>query len=305
MSQKIQTKKTMKNILILVILSLSSPTIFSQVIANAGPDFHSCQYDQNVDNLIIGGSPSAQFGTPPYTYQWSMEDIVLGGGCTYIIIQVNDVLDDIYTPNPRITDRFAAEQIPFFLTVTDALGNISKDTCLVSFSNFVHNQTFWTYHINLGDSILLFQNINVTGGVPPLTYQWQPTQGLTDSHIETGFWAKPNQSAFYYVTITDAMGCQAIGSPYYNVIINSVAIDEFQNSSSFSIYPNPVSDFLHVLNNENKEIDNVKIFDMQGKLLQNIEKEFKKIDVSNYLSGTYVLQLESKHSRFQFKFTKL
>jgi hypothetical protein len=209
----------MKFIIIILLSLFSLNKLNAQLIADAGPDFHSCQYDQNVDNIFIGGSPTAQFGTPPYTYQWNMEDIVLGGGCTYIIIQVNDVLDDIYAPNPRITDRFAAEQIPFYLTVTDALGNISKDTCIVTFSNFLHNQTFWTYHINLGDSILLFQNINVTGGVPPLTYQWQPSHGLTDTHIETGFWAKPSQSTFYYVTITDAMGCQAIGSPYYNVIM--------------------------------------------------------------------------------------
>lgn len=293
-------------IIIIIILSLFSLNKLSaQLIANAGPDIHSCQYDQNVDNLFIGGSPTAQFGTPPYTYQWNMEDIVLGGGCTYIIIQVNDVLDDIYAPNPRITDRFAADQIPFYLTVTDALGNISKDTCIVNFSNFVHNQTFWTYHINLGDSILLFQNINVTGGIPPLTYQWQPSQGLTDTHIETGFWAQPTQSTFYYATITDAMGCQAIGSPYYNVIVNTVAVDEFQNSTPFSIYPNPVSNFLNIKNSESMEIHNVKIFDMQGKLLQNIEKDFTTFDLSNYFSGTYVLQLESKQSRYQFKFTKL
>jgi hypothetical protein len=234
-----------------------------------------------------------------------MEDIVLGGGCTYIIIDVYDVLEDIYAPNPRITDRFAADQIPFFLTVTDALGNVSKDTCVVTFSNFVHNQTFWTYHIDLGDSILLFQNINVSGGVPPLTYQWLPTHGLTDTHIETGFWAKPTQNAFYYVTITDAMGCQAIGSPYYNVIVNTVAVDEFQNFSPFSIYPNPVSDYLIFKNIENQEIDNIKIFDMQGKLLQNIKVFVQEIDLSNYKSGTYIIQIESNQHRYQYKFLKL
>lgn len=295
----------MKKILILFAFTLSSYFVYSQVIANAGPDFHSCQYDQNVDNLFIGGSPSAQFGTPPYTYQWSMEDIVLGGGCTYIIIQVNDVLDDIFAPNPRITDRFAADQIPFFLTVTDALGNISKDTCIVSFSNFVHNQTFWTYHINIGDSILLFQNINLTGGVPPLTYLWQPSAGLTDTHIETGFWAKPTQSTSYFVTITDAMGCQAVGSPYYNVIVNTVNIEEQIKNSVFKIFPNPVTNLINIKNDYSENIDNIKIFDMHGKLIQIFEEFIEQIDVSHYISGTYVLQIESNKSRFQFKFTKL
>lgn len=295
----------MKKILILFAFTLSSYIVYSQVIANAGPDFHSCQYDQNVDNLIIGGSPTAQFGTPPYTYEWSMEDLVLGGGCTYIIIEVNDVLDDIFAPNPRITDRFAADRIPFFLTVTDALGNISKDTCVVTFSNFVHNQTFWTYHINLGDSILLFQNINVTGGVPPLTYQWQPTTGLTDTHIETGFWAKPTQSTSYYVTITDAMGCQAIGSPYYNVIINTVSVEDYEKETPYLIYPNPVSDYIFLKNIGNDKIDNIKIFDMQGKLILYIKAPIQEIDISNYQSGSYVIQIESNQNRFQYKFTKI
>lgn len=294
----------MKNILVVLSLLLSSPSLFSQVIAHAGPDFHSCQYDTNADDLFIGGTPSAQFGTPPYTYEWSMDEIILGGGCTFIVIEINDVLDDIYASNPRITDRFAADEIPFYLTVTDALGVTSHDTCIISFSNFVHNQTVWTYHINLGDSILLFQDINITGGIPPLTYQWQPTDGLADTHIETGFWAKPTQSTFYYATITDAMDCQAIGSPFYNVIVNTVSVNEFNNSSPFSIFPNPVTNFIHIKNCKNNEISNIKIFDIQGKLLEHIENNFNTIDVTNYLSGIYLLQIESNQSRFQYKFSK-
>lgn len=294
----------MKHIFFLLFLTITTSSLFAQVIAHAGPDFHSCQYDTNVDDLFIGGTPTAQLGTPPYTYEWVMDEIVIPGGCSYVLIHADDVLDDIHASNPRITDRFAAEQIPFYLTVTDALGNISHDTCVVSFSNFVHNQTFWTYQINLGDSILLNQDINLTGGIPPYTYQWHPADGLTDTLIETGFWAKPTQSTFYYATLTDAMGCQATGTPYYNVIVNTVAVSEFANRTPFTIYPNPVTNFIQIINLDNNEISNIKIFDIQGKLLQNINKEINTIDVSNYISGIYILQIESNQHRFQYKFSK-
>ena len=32
----------------------------AQVVANAGPDYHSCPDDQNVDFISLGGSPTAQ-----------------------------------------------------------------------------------------------------------------------------------------------------------------------------------------------------------------------------------------------------
>lgn len=276
---------------------------YAQLVANAGPDYHSCPDDQNVDFISLGGSPTAQYGTPPYTYEWSMEDIIAGGGCSYIIIQTADVLEDIYASNPRITDRFAADRIEFYLKVTDALGNISYDTCIVSFSNFIYNQSYYSFHINIGDSVLLNQPINVTGGVPPLTYHWQPEEGLSATQFETAFWAKPSQTTFYYVTITDAMGCEATGSPYYNVVVNTTSVNE--SETKLKIFPNPVDHFLNIQNENGTPIIKITIFDFQGRFIQQLNPNFSNFDFQHISPGLYFIQIQTIKSTIVQKIQKL
>ena len=295
----------MKTNFLLITIILFVNLANAQVVANAGPDYHSCPDDSDVDFISLGGSPTAQYGTPPYTYEWSMEDIIAGGGCSYIIIQTADVLEDIHSSNPRITDRFAADRIEFHLKVTDANGIEAFDTCVVSFSNFVYNQTYFSYHINPGDSVLLDQPINVTGGVPPLIYHWQPEAGLSATLFESFFWAKPSQTTFYYVTITDAMGCQATGTPYYNVIVNTTGISEIEDETLFKIYPNPVANFLNITNNTGESILKASIYDLQGKLVQQLKPNSCIIDIQNLNPGLYFIQIETMKSTILKKIQKL
>lgn len=295
----------MKTSVLFILFFFLVNLVDAQVVANAGPDYHSCPDDPNVDFISIGGSPTAQYGTPPYTYEWSMEDIIAGGGCSYIIIQTADVLEDIHSSNPRITDRFAADRIEFYLKVTDALGNISFDTCIVSFSNFIYNQSYYSFHINLGDSVLLNQPINVTGGVPPMSYHWQPEAGLSATQFETAFWAKPSQTTFYYVMITDAMGCEATGSPYYNVIVNATGINETEGETNIKIYPNPVSHFLNIKNETGAPILKVTIFDLQGRFVQQLGPNISNIDLQNLNPGLYIIKIQTNKSTIIQKIQKL
>lgn len=294
----------MKTIIILINILIFTYTSVAQVVANAGPDIHSCPDDPYADFIPIGGSPTAQFGTPPYTYEWSMEDIVAGGGCSYIFIQTDDVLDDITASNPTITDRYAANRISFFLKVTDAMGVESYDTCVVTFSNFVYNMTFFTYQINPGDSVLLNQPINITGGFPPLTYHWKPEDGLSATHFETAFWAKPNQTTFYYVTITDDMGCQATGTPYYNVVVNTTGINEAYEKESLQIYPNPTSDFLNI-SNIDLPIIKTTIYDLKGKKILDVDPQSRILDLQNLNSGIYIIHIQTVKNSIVKKFQKL
>lgn len=295
----------MKTSVLFILFFFLANLVDAQVVANAGPDYHSCPDDPNVDFISIGGSPTAQYGTPPYTYEWSMEDIIAGGGCSYVIIQTADVLEDIHTSNPRITDRFSAERIEFYLKVTDANGSEAFDTCIVSFSNFIFNQSYYSYHINLGDSVLLNQPINVTGGVPPVTYHWQPEEGLSATQFESFFWAKPSQTTFYYVTITDAMGCQATGTPYYNVIVNTTGINETEETSHVKIYPNPVDHFMRIMNETGIPIINVNIFDLHGKIIQQLDPNSSIFDLQNLSSGLYLIHIQTIKSTIVQKIQKL
>jgi len=295
---------TMKTLFFLLCSILGVYSLNAQVIANAGPDKHSCQYDPNADLILIGGTPTAQSGTPPYTYEWSIEPIVAGGGCSYIILQAGDILDNIEGSNPYIIDRFAAPSIEFYLKVTDANGAVDYDTTVITFSNFVQSQTFYTYTINLGDSVLLNQEINITGGVPPLNYNWQPEAGLMFNHFETAFWAKPTQTTFYHVEITDAMGCQATGFPMYNVIVNGTGILESEAETPFTIFPNPVHNSLNIWNNSHENILRTTLFDLQGRLIQEFESNSSPIDLTPLTPGLYLIRIETSSNGYVYKLLK-
>ena len=63
----------------------------------------------------------------------------------------------------------------------------------------------------------------------------------------------------------------------------------------FSIYPNPVNDYLYFKNvSDNKK---VSIYDISGRLIKSVKlSEVEKIDVCNLQSGTYILRVDNKES---------
>ncbi|MBW2963022.1 T9SS type A sorting domain-containing protein [Mesonia aestuariivivens] len=70
--------------------------------------------------------------------------------------------------------------------------------------------------------------------------------------------------------------------------------------ANFSIYPNPTSGVINFRLDNNLDIDSVKIYAINGKIVKTFsEKELKnnnQINVSELLSGVYFLQLQSKKS---------
>ncbi len=75
------------------------------------------------------------------------------------------------------------------------------------------------------------------------------------------------------------------------------------NQSKVLIYPNPADDFFkfYILGN-NKKIEKIKIFDMNGKLIENISSSNNNIiDVSTYKPGIYFIKIRLKNSFFNDK----
>lgn len=282
----------MKYILTFLSIFFLSSITFAQCVADAGPDQHKCLNDTaNQDLIMIGGNPSANYGTPPYTYSWSINPIEFVLGSSFPYLYATDILSDTTLSNPEVLYEFAADSIMFYLTVTDSLGCISLDSCAVTFSLLGQHLYYYHYWINQGDSVFLNEVPNVGPGYGASTYNWSPSYGLSDTTLAYGFWASPDTTTAYTVTVTDSKGCNLTGGgPTYFIHIFPTGLSEI-NHIPVKLYPNPTSNFIFIETDANKPILKSELYSLTGKKLA-VRSDIKdKIDLTPYPKGTYVLKL--------------
>lgn len=270
--------KMKKLISILTVLFLAQISLVSgQCIADAGQDIIVCSDWNGLDTLQIGGNPSASGGLPPYTYIWETEWKV--GSWTYT---ASDFLNDTTVANPSVIN--SGENLTFYLTVIDSESNICTDSVHVDFTNFGTHLGYVTYTIQQGDSIYLSGWENVSGGFPPFEYLWRPNHGLADS-ISLSFWAKPNSSIAYYLTLTDASGCSAMGTPVYFVNVTPVSVDSHESESIKTIvFPNPSKNLITIsIEGSNTEIKTIEFFNSKGQLLYKQKTKEKSVQIDTEL----------------------
>lgn len=89
------------------------------------------------------------------------------------------------------------------------------------------------------------------------------------------------------------------------VMINCVQLktDTF-SQAIFSIYPNPVKDFLYIENPSDAPIDQISIADIYGKTIYSNSGNISKVDLSALQTGLYLLQIHSGKNSFSQKIIK-
>lgn len=82
---------------------------------------------------------------------------------------------------------------------------------------------------------------------------------------------------------------------------------DFELSSSFSVYPNPVQNYLQIDAKDLVEIESVYVYNVLGQLIQVIPnaQNISKIDVSKFKSGNYILQVKTATGNLSTKFIKI
>lgn len=268
---------------------MSSFHITAQCIANAGEDIHRCSPDSVV---ILGGDPTAYNGVPPYIYEWWIDPISTGSEVVPFIY-ASTMLNDTSVANPSFiyTGSFLDSSMTFFLRITDSLGGQSIDTINVTTSIFNVHLIYHDYWINQGDSVFLNQIPNISGGYGTTIYDWNPSYGLSDTALATGFWASPDISTAYSATVTDSKGCTATaGGPLYYIWVNTTGINE-NNRIPIKFYPNPTSNLIFIEADTDMPILKSELYSLTGKKLGSSPPPGTKIDLSTFASGTYILKL--------------
>ena len=142
--------------------------------------------------------------------------------------------------------------------------------------------------VELGDDIILLEGeeaeLDATGN--NLTYMW--STGETTPKIIV------NSPGIYSVTVT-AKQCSASDSVMVTIIVSSKPIGEEMNAT---IWPNPVSNFIHILTNNALEFE-FKLFDLTGQLLY-ADQVRDQIDMSAYQEGLYFIEFIHKSSGIKF-----
>lgn len=281
----------------------------AQLVTNAGIDIHSCDMDTNANAILIGGSPTAANGTLPYTYSWSIAPLELGFPGSGLYLSASDILNDTTVANPILIERYAASSIDFFLKVTDATGIISYDTCKVSFSNFMQHLMNYSWVINSGDSAFIDVGSNVGGGVGTLSYLWQPSNSLSDSTLEIGFWARPSTTTNYFVTATDSMGCSMTGAPFCSVNVNPLNIDNIEDRNMLNVFPNPTHSYLNIsYSTTTNSKTQIRIVNSKGHIVKEILSQQTNgnktlvVDTKQFLSGIYYIIMTDGQNIKQTKF---
>jgi hypothetical protein len=86
------------------------------------------------------------------------------------------------------------------------------------------------------------------------------------------------------------------------VLVNN-EIENHDNESNFKIFPNPFQNEFLIISNAECEI---KIFDSKGKLILSgrMKEKSQLIDISEYSSGIYFLELTSSNGRVTKKIVR-
>ena len=146
--------------------------------------------------------------------------------------------------------------------------------------------------------ILTSADNNVTilakGGVPPYTYALDYSDGVSNTFENVSL-------GFHNFTTTDNNGC------FFNTFVNvpiTLGVEDFDTNNVLKYYPNPVKDRLIISNSNN--IDEVAVFSLKGEMIfaKSINKINSEIDMSNLLSGAYLLKIKSGKSYKTVKILK-
>lgn len=123
----------------------------------------------------------------------------------------------------------------------------------------------------------------LTGG------QWTLAPGSPEIHTDSSYNWYTNQSLIPVAhALFDESGALEDVN-YYKGTVSGVA--EQNVTSSFSLYPNPVENILHLQLPENNSISNVKIYNFCGQLVMESNTVTDFVDVNNLEKGIYIIQV--------------
>ena len=180
------------------------------------------------------------------------------------------------------------------------------------FSTFLFSQT--THNLDWGMTSTN-QQITIDIG-DTVVWTWGAgTHNLRSTSGVEAFDSGYGSSGFTFShTFTSAGQTSYVCDPHPNSMYGTVTVNDSSASSgdyenfTFSIYPNPSSDYVKITLPQLNETANIQVFNMLGKMnFSDTSDDLNnyKLDVSNYRSGVYFVTISTMNIRVSNKFIKL
>jgi hypothetical protein len=125
----------------------------------------------------------------------------------------------------------------------------------------------------------------ISGGTGPFKYLW--SNGGTNQAI-AGL-----EAGFYTVTVTDDRGCTATATVELKYFTGTEQLE----SSALRLYPNPAGDWVQVALPEELETGSMELLDFQGRIVQRLMGQERRIDLSGLPAGVYTLLVRTREGR--------
>lgn len=173
----------------------------------------------------------------------------------------------------------------YILSVTDAFGCTIENSYSVAMSGaFVSDYTV------SGDTVYVEATV---GG----TYTWYLDGDILNDVTTNSYF--PYNSGVYTIVVTNIYGCiDTLSYDYFPVNIYNVT-----SNSSFTIMPNPASNYITITNSKvNPEAELVSIFNIYGELVQaeKCNMNSTTISIQNLPNGVYYVTLNEMSETVQF-----
>ncbi len=86
-----------------------------------------------------------------------------------------------------------------------------------------------------------------------------------------------------------------------NTTMNAnLGVNDFENQS-FSVYPNPASDFININNKQNLVIDEISIYDVQGRFVKKYDVSKQVLKTEELSDGNYFVYIKSGNKTYVYK----
>lgn len=285
-------KHTYFLLILLFMFWMPSASQAQTLMADAGPDDTICANLGFQDTIILGGSPAAFGGTPPYSYEWTLmgDSTTSGPG--------SDMLSDSSVANPEYYLNSILGMYRWAIVeVTDSTGAVATDTAVFTVcSEMPRPLGQQVINATVGDTVVLYAENYFT--CPTDSLEWFPKDKIISSPYADSVLVVIDDTSFnynsYYVEWYNSFGCvYTDGKTPFIYQIYPMGIRE-NDKPKIAMYPNPSNGLVTI--ESDSPMNQVKVFDFQGRLVLQRQLNGQRAELNHSLnSGVYLVRVESEN----------